>query len=815
MTRAQRARLWVEWALRDARSRWLQVGSIGLLLALGVGMYSAMTSMSSWRTASADASFAALRMHDLRVTLADGSYVSAGELSAALAQIPNRSFVAAAEERLVVPTQVDASHGSKSIIVPGRLVGAPLQPSVDRTDTVRGRALGNADSARPVVELEHNFAKHYTLPASGSLRLSGRTNVRYVGQALAPEYFVVTAPGVDFGAEASFAVLFSSLRTAQTLSGHTGSVNELVVRVARPGDVATVQGELDRSLRRAVPGVGFTFTTGSAEPAHRMMYEDAKGDQQMMDIFAYLLLGAAAFAAFNLVSRAVEAQRREIGIGMALGVRTGTLAIRPLMLGAQVALIGVVLGIPAGLAADSWLRGVMETFFPLPVWSTPMNVGVFAEAAGLGLVVSLLATVIPLRRALRVTPVEAIRVGSRSAKGSGIAWLTRGLRLPGGSLGNMPLRNVLRAPRRMIMTVLGIGAVVAITFALAGMLSSFSATVDATRAEALSGARERLTVDLAAPQAPGSTAVRAIIETPAVGANQPSLRLPATLTSGRRHIDAFVEFMQPAAPVWHPALRSGTLPRSRPAIVLAAQAMQDLRLSSGQAVTVRYPVPTGAASFQLATKALAVTGVNSTPLRYIAYANSAAARSMGLDQLINRVSVTPAAGSTAADVKRALLAIPAVTAVQGAAAGSDAISQSVSQFTQVLVITVVIAMTMALLIAYNAAAINAEERTREHATMFAYGVSAGRVIRGNVVEAVLTGALATAIGIVLGYAILRWVIVVSMSDTMPDLGMLVSVSLLTYGLALLAGLVSVALAPLLTLKRLRRTNVPSSLRVVE
>ena len=815
MTRSQRARLWLSWALRDARRRWLQIGSIGLLLALGVGMYSAMSSMSGWRTASADASFAALRMHDLRVSLAPGSYVSEGKLSGALAQIRDRSLVTGADERLVISTQVDASRGNKSIIVPGRIVGERMNASVDRTDAVRGRALGFSDSGQPVVELEHNFAKHYKLPASGSLKLSGGTVVHYAGQALAPEYFVVTAPGVDFGAEASFAVLFTSLRTAQTLSGHAGSVNELVLRVARPADVAKVQAELERSLNRVLPGTGFTFTTGSEEPARRMMYEDAKGDQQMMDIFAYLLLGAAAFAAFNLVSRAVEAQRREIGIGMALGVRSGALAIRPLLLGVQVALLGVLLGIPAGLAANSWLRGVMESFFPLPVWTTPMDAGVFAQAAALGLIVSLLATVIPLRHALRVTPVEAIRVGARSARGSGIAWLTRGLRLPGGSLGNMPLRNVLRAPRRTAMTVLGIGAVVAITFALAGVLSSFSATVDASRAEALSGAKQRLTVDLAAPQPAGSAALRTIAATPEVGASQQSLRLPVTLAVDGRHIDAFVEFVQPGAPLWDPALRSGAFPGERPAIVLATQAMKDLRLRTGQSVEVRYPVPTGATSYQLATKALPVTGVNTTPLRYVAYASPQAARSMGLDKLVNRVSVVPAAGRSAADVKRALLAIPAVTAVQGAAAGSDAISQSLSQFTQVLVITVVIAMTMALLIAYNSAAINAEERTREHATMFAYGVGAARVIRGNVIEAVITGALATIIGIAIGYAILRWVIVVSMGDTMPDLGILISISLLTYGLAVLAGLVSVALAPLLTLKRLRRTDIPSALRVVE
>ena len=138
-----------------------------------------------------------------------------------------------------------------------------------------------------------------------------------------------------------------------------------------------------------------------------------------------------------------------------------------------------------------------------------------------------------------------------------------------------------------------------------------------------------------------------------------------------------------------------------------------------------------------------------------------------------------------------------------------------SQFTDVLIITVAIAMVMAFLIAYNAAAINAEERVREHATLFAYGVSAPRVIRGNMTEAVLTGALATMIGTAVGYGILRWIIDMSMRETMPDLGTVISISAVTYALAALAGIVSVSLAPLFTGRRLKRTDIPSALRVVE
>ncbi len=803
------------WALRDARRRWLQVLSIGLLLALGIGMYAAMSSMSIWRRDSADASFAALRMHDLRVSLAEGSYASAGRLRQALDRIGDRRAVTAAEERLVVPTQVDASRGRRTTIVPGRLIGAPVGATVDRLAVVRGRGLSGSDRATATGELERNFARHYELPSSGTIRLAGGRPLRYAGQAEAPEYFIVTAPGADFGAEANFAAVFVPLATAQTLSGQPGRVNQLVLRVRRPSDLAAVQSQLGESLQRLLPATGFTFTRAGQEPARRLIYKDAEGDQQLMDIFAFLLLGAAVFAAFNLVSRAVEAQRREIGIGMALGVEPRALARRPLLLGGQVALIGVLLGIPAGLAANSWLRSVMETFFPLPVFRTPLELSVFARGAALGLVLSLLATALPLRRALRVTPVEAIRVGARAAKSSGLAWMARGVRLPGGSLGNLPLRNVLRTPRRTVMTLLGIGAVVTIVIALAGMVDSFDATSAASRREALVGASQRLTVDLSAPVPAGSPVVSDISGSPAVGAAQTSLRLPSTLIAGRRHIDVFTEVIDAERPIWRPSLRDGDLPATSAGLVIAQRAAEDLRVHIGDRLTVRHPVPTGPRSYQLVSTRLTVTGIHASPFRFLAYANQQAGSSLHVAGLTNRVSVVPAPGRSAADVKRALLGLPAVTAVQGAAAATDAVDQVMAQFTDVLVVTVALALIMALLIAFNSAAINADERAREDATMFAHGVSVARVIRGNMVEALLTGLLGTVVGIGVGYGVLRWMVTTVTPDTMPDVGTFVSIAPVTFALAVLAGTVIVALAPLLTLRRLRRADIPATLRVVE
>lgn len=812
--RGGRTALWVRWTLRDVRRRWLQVLSIALLLALGVGMYAALGSLSAWRKDSARDSFAALRMHDLRVSLTDGSFVLAGALRGALDGLRDRAAVAVAQERLVVPAQVDASTGGRTIIVPGRVVGAPVSARVDALHVRRGRALRPGDARRAVAELEYSFARHYELPAAGAIRLTGGRRVRYVGQVQAPEYFLVTAPGADFGAEASFAVAFLPLRAAQQLTGHAGQVNELVLR-ARPGtDPAVLRSDLGRALRDALPGTGFALTAASQEPARRLIEKDAEGDQKLMNVFAFLLLGAATFAAFNLVSRTVEAQRREIGVGMALGVPPATLARRPLLLGAQIALLGVLLAIPVGIVGNAALGAVMEEFFPLPVLDTALRGATFAQGAALGLLLPLAATALPVWHAVRVTPVEAIHVGARAGRSSGLAWLLRGVRLPGGSLGNLPVRNILRTPRRTLTTLLGIGAVVTIVIALAGLLDSFGATLDASRREALAGSPARLTVDLAAPSPADGGVVAGIAAAPVVGAAQPSLRLPSTLRAGDRRVRAFVEVVESRGRLWHPTFEAGAL-SGAPGLAIARRAAEDLGVGIGDRVLVAHPVPTGPDSYRLVSTALPVTGIDSSPFRFAAYANRAAAARLHVAGLANRVSVVPAPGAGPEDVKRALLRMPSVTGVQGAAALTDAVDQRMDQFADVLLITVTVAILMAVLIAFNATAINVDERAREHATMFAYGVTTGRVTVAGMVEALLIGALGTAVGIAGGYGVLRWVVETTMPTTMPDVGTLVRIGAGTYVLAIITGTVVVALAPLLTLRRLRRTDVPAALRVVE
>ena len=86
----------IRWSLRDLRRKWLQVGAIAFIIAIGVGLYAALGGTATWRYESNDASFAATGMYDLRVKATEGLDIDEGDLLAALESLPDPGVVARA-----------------------------------------------------------------------------------------------------------------------------------------------------------------------------------------------------------------------------------------------------------------------------------------------------------------------------------------------------------------------------------------------------------------------------------------------------------------------------------------------------------------------------------------------------------------------------------------------------------------------------------------------------------------------------------------------------------------------------------------------
>ena len=806
--------LWLRWSWRDLRAHWVKVVAIAVVIAIGTGAYAGLSSSANWRRLSNEASFGALHMHDLRVKLATGSQADAGRLAATAASIGHAGSIDAVEERLVVPTQEDASTGDKTVLVPGSIVGVDpaTGPAVDAFFIETGRALEASDTGAPVVLLEHNFARFHDLPATGSLLVSGGIEVDYVGQALTPEYFIVAPEGQLFFSEASFAGVFTSLATAQDLAGAPGRVNDLVLTLAAGADRETVAAELDAAF--AAAAIGADVLTRDDDTAYGLLTRDVENDQTFFNIFAFLIFAGAVVAAFNLITRLAEQQRREIGIAMSLGVPPQRIAIRSLLVGGQIALLGIVFGIGIGMLIGNAMRSVFVDFLPLPEWRTPFQGAVFARAATIGFIIPLVATVIPTWRAVRVTPRRALAPAHRSGRSG---WLSRSIRhydLPGNTFAEIPIRNLTRNPRRTLLTVLGIAASITVLVALLGMVDSFMESVDRAEAETLGTAPDRLVVDLDGFYPTESPQLDAIAAAEPVAAVEPVLRLGGTARTDAGELDLAIQLIDLDGGLWMPTLTAGTVD-GRPGLVLTDSAAADLGVAIGDPVVLRHPVRTGGTTLGIAETTLPVLATHPYPIRPIAYMDFSHADLMGLGGIANQTFVQPAAGADAGAVQRALFGTDAVASVQPAAEGIQLVRDSIGEFLGVLQAVAGFALLLALLIAFNSASIALEARSRDHATMFAFGVRLRTALRMAVVESFLVGLLATAAGVAAGLGVVWWALDSLLGDTMPDYAAPLYIDPATLATVAVLGIVVVTVAPLFTVRRMRRMDLPGTLRLME
>jgi len=99
--------------------------------------------------------------------------------------------------------------------------------------------------------------------------------------------------------------------------------------------------------------------------------------------------------------------------------------------------------------------------------------------------------------------------------------------------------------------------------------------------------------------------------------------------------------------------------------------------------------------------------------------------------------------------------------------------------------------------------------------MFAFGLRPRAVLWLQKGENLLLGLLGAALGLAVGIPLLRGFMAVRMEDMLEEIGLVVAVAPLTLLAIVLLTAGVVAATPLVLSRRLRRIDVPSTLRVME
>jgi putative ABC transport system permease protein len=123
---------------------------------------------------------------------------------------------------------------------------------------------------------------------------------------------------------------------------------------------------------------------------------------RVLGAFAAIAFLLAAIGIHGLLSFAVSQRSQEIGVRIALGARSGNILAMVLRQGMLLSVAGLLPGVAlaytAGRAMESLLAGVK-----------PADAVTFTAAVGLCLVMSLVGSLLPALRAVRVDPLTVIR----------------------------------------------------------------------------------------------------------------------------------------------------------------------------------------------------------------------------------------------------------------------------------------------------------------------------------------------------------------------------------------------------------------------
>jgi predicted permease len=177
----------------------------------------------------------------------------------------------------------------------------------------------------------------------------------------------------------------------------------LHVRIARAGSEGDVLAAVRQSLRDLDPRLPIvTATTMHAFHDRSLELWAVRSGGRLFLTFGLLALLLAVVGLYGVKSYVVSQRTREIGVRMALGARPQDVMALVLREGALIAGIGVAVGLP--LAA---LLGVALSSLLFEV--RPLDPIVFATAPAVLAAASLVATWLPARRAMRVTPLTALR----------------------------------------------------------------------------------------------------------------------------------------------------------------------------------------------------------------------------------------------------------------------------------------------------------------------------------------------------------------------------------------------------------------------
>ena len=323
----------------------------------------------------------------------------------ALSAVKRAAGVAVAAPALERKTYLAASLNqtpSSKLPAPVTVLGIDpvAEPLLHDMPLSAGRLLIATDSQNALIT--------QTMASQERLRLGDTVTVSSASSG--PQAFTIvgTIEGDGSLPDAAGRLVIVSLTSAQALFDSTG-----VTRVdlgTRPGVSAD---ELIGQLEVTITTEPYLLQkTSDTADSLRAETADFRGTLLLV---AAVVLFAGAFLIFNTLSMTVAERTREVGLLRAAGASRSQVMSFVLLQALALGAVGSVVGVAAGIGLAALTLSWVSSTGPVALNGPGISLGPVLLAVGIGLVVTLAASLEPAWRAGRIPPVEALRRGPAGA----------------------------------------------------------------------------------------------------------------------------------------------------------------------------------------------------------------------------------------------------------------------------------------------------------------------------------------------------------------------------------------------------------------
>ena len=299
----------------------------------------------------------------------------------------------------------------------------------NRQDSRPLQLLGLADSAMPSGMESMLADAGLALPKGNAVLLSA--SLAESLDLVAGQQVAVIVPAIEGGQAAAFSMQLAGIFATHTELDQVLGLTSLEQVAKMNGSDNVVQGfrvQIDQQFDarqigyRMLDDLPYGYGFRDWFQTHGNLYQAIQLSRNMVGLLIFLIVAIAAFNVVSMLMMSVVSKRKDIAVLQTMGLSEADILRLFLFQGTLIGLFGIALGVAVGLFGCYWLADLVGWFEMLlggnllntavyPIDYIPVDVRWLdvATIAAVAMVLNMLATLYPARRASRVAPADELR----------------------------------------------------------------------------------------------------------------------------------------------------------------------------------------------------------------------------------------------------------------------------------------------------------------------------------------------------------------------------------------------------------------------